>query len=92
MRLLRFLRAVFCFLTKETALLHANFAMDSIPHSLQAFLMIAGGVIGLVAAFSIVDSYAAESRSSHEPRESAENHVDSGSHVPVERGASGRRF
>jgi len=92
MRLSRFGRAVFCFPTKETALLHANFAMDSIPHSLQAFLLIAGGMIGLLAAFSLVDSYAAESRASHEARASAENRVDSGSHAPVERGASGRRF
>jgi hypothetical protein len=83
---------VFCFLTKETALLHANFAMDSIPHSLQAFLMIAGGVIGLLGAFSIVDSYVAESAASREVRSTTENHVESGSHVPVERGASGRRF
>ena len=82
---------MFCFLTKETALLHANFAMDSIPHSLQAFLMIAGGVIGLLAAFSLVDSYAAES-SSPDAHVSAENRVESGSHVPVDRGASGRRF
>jgi hypothetical protein len=84
MRLSRFGRAVFCFPTKETALLHANFAMDSIPHSLQAFLLIAGGMIGLLAAFSLVDSYAAESRASHEARASAENRVDSGSHAPVE--------
>ncbi len=73
-------------------MLHANFAMDSIPHSLQAFLMIAGGVIGLLAAFALVDSYATESTSSHETRASAEKNVESGSHVPVERGASGRRF
>jgi hypothetical protein len=83
---------VFCFLTKETALLHANFAMDSIPHSLQAFLMIAGGVIGLLAAFSLVDSYAAESASLQQARPIAEDRARSGAHVPVERGASGRRF
>ncbi|HRI68350.1 MAG TPA: hypothetical protein PK156_29175 [Polyangium sp.] len=72
--------------TKETALLHANFAMDSISHSLQAFLMIAGGIIGLLAAFSLVDSSAADSAPS------AENRVQSGSHAPAERGAPGRRF
>jgi hypothetical protein len=92
MRFERFGRAVFCFLTKETALLHANFAMDSIPHSLQAFLMIAGGVIGLLAAFSLVDSSAADSAASNDVRPRAENQVQSGSQGPVERGASGRRF
>lgn len=82
-------RAVFCFHTKETALLHANFAMDSIPHSLQAFLMIAGGIIGLLAAFSLVDSSTADAPASQEVR-SAENRVESGERVPVER--PGRRY
>jgi len=68
-------------------LLHANFAMDSISHSLQAFLMIAGGVIGLLAAFSLVDSSAPEA-STEKLRAPAESQVQ----VPVDRARPGRRF
>ena len=75
---------------KETTLLHANFAMDSISHSLQAFLMIAGGVIGLLAAFSLVDS--TDSESTAKVQDSGRNMVQSGSHEPVEHGAPSRRF
>lgn len=84
--------AAFCLLLKEAALLHANFAMDSIPHALQAFLMIAGGVIGLLAAFSLAADSSDGSASSLDARSSGESRVVSSRHVPVERGAPGRRF
>lgn len=90
MRFERFGASRVLFFNKETALLHANFAMDSIPHSLQAFLMIAGGIIGLLAAFSLVDSSNADAPASHEVRSSEENRVQSGERVPVER--PGRRY
>jgi len=84
---------VFCVLTKETTLLHANFAMDSIPHSLQMFLLIAGGILGLYLAISFVRVFSTEeSSSSGADVRSAENRLQSGAHVPVERGAPGRRF
>lgn len=91
MRCWRFGLGRILFSTKETTLLHANFAMDSISHSLQAFLMIAGGVIGLLAAFSLVDS-AADSESTAKVHGSDQNVVQSGSHEPIERGAPSRRF
>jgi hypothetical protein len=87
MRLWRFGPGRILFQTKETALLHANFAMDSISHSLQAFLMIAGGVIGLLAAFSLVDSSAPDS-STAEMRVPAQNRVQ----MSADRTRPGRRF
>lgn len=77
---------------EEAALLHANFAMDSIPHSLQALLMIAGGVIGLLAALSFVGDSSDGAGSKAEVRASEENRVLPGRRIPVERGAPGRRF
>jgi hypothetical protein len=61
--------------------------MDSISHSLQAFLMIAGGVIGLLAAFSLVDSSAPEA-SPQKLQVPAESRLQ----VPGDRARPGRRF
>lgn len=78
---------------KETALLHANFAMDSIPHSLQMSLLVAGGILGLYLAISFVRVFSTEEQAPLSGDvQTSENGVSSGMHVPAEHGAPGRRF
>ena len=82
------------FSAKEAALLHASIAMQSIPQALQAFLMIAGGLLGVFLAISCVKvlSTPEDAQSELQAEASREPRLDSRAHEMAERGAPGRRF